>query len=110
MVANARNVREQYEAVVREMEPYYRSEADNIQFMVISREHGLLRYRVYDWGIGNVETMQKIMKIPRELPSDKQIATPGQANRRARNSPCPDEPAGLAIAPDTTTFNAAIRL
>ncbi|MFA4825123.1 MAG: hypothetical protein WC593_08185 [Methanoregula sp.] len=80
LVANARNVREQYEEVIREMEPYYRTEADNIQFMVLSREHGLLRYRVFDWGIGNVVTMQKIMKIPRASLSDTQIATTGPAN------------------------------
>lgn len=108
LVANARNVREQYEDVIREMEPYYRKEADNIQFMVLSREHGLLRYRVYDWGIGNVKTMQKILKIPREFPSDKQTDTPLPANQRARNSPCPVGPAGLAFAPDVTPLPAAI--
>ncbi|MHB8164006.1 MAG: hypothetical protein ACYDDV_06605 [Methanoregula sp.] len=110
LVANARNVREQYEEVVRVMEPYYRTEADNIQFMVISRAHGLLRYRVWDWGIGNVVTMQKIIKIPRASASDTQIATAGPANRRARNSPCPVGPAGLAIAPDAPTVHAAIPL
>ena len=108
LVANARNVREQYEEVVRLMEPYYRTEADNIQFMVLSREHGLLRYRVFDWGIGNVVNMQKILKIPRVSPSDQQTATPGPANRRARNSPCPVGPAGLAIAPDAPPVMVAI--
>ena len=108
LVANARNVREQYEAVVRVMEPYYRSEADNIQFMVLSREHGLLRYRVYDWGIGNVKTMQKIMKIPREFPSDQQTDIPVKVNQRARNSPCPVGPAGLAFSPDDTPVPVAI--
>jgi hypothetical protein len=109
-VANARNVREQYEAVIRVMEPYYRSEADNIQFMVISREHGLLRYRVWDWGIGNVVTMQKIMKIPRVSPSDTQTETTVPSDRRARNSPCPDGATGLAGAPDATHVHAAIPL
>jgi len=108
LVANARNVREQYEEVVRVMEPYYRTEADNIQFMVISREFGLLRYRVYDWGIGNVVTMQKIMKIPRASAPVQQIAIAGPANRRARNSPCPVGPAGLAFAPDAIPLPAAI--
>ncbi|PKL69958.1 MAG: hypothetical protein CVV30_00870 [Methanomicrobiales archaeon HGW-Methanomicrobiales-1] len=110
LVANARNVREQYEEIVREMEPYYRTEADNIQFMVISRAHGLLRYRVWDWGIGNVVTMQKIMKTPHASPSDQQITTSGPANRRARNSPCPVEPAGLVIAPDAPPVHTAIPL
>ena len=108
LVANARNVREQYEEVIREMEPYYRTEADNIQFMVLSREHGLLRYRVFDWGIGNVVTMQKILKIPRASLSDTQIDTSLPANRRARNSPCPVGPAGLAFAPDATPLPVAI--
>ncbi|MDO9326230.1 MAG: hypothetical protein Q7T80_14865 [Methanoregula sp.] len=108
LVANARNVREQYEKVVRVMEPYYRSETDNIQFMVLSREHGLLRYRVYDWGIGNVKTMQKIMKIPREFPSDQQTGITVKENQRARNSPCPVGPSGLAFAPDITPIKAAI--
>ncbi|MEI8330043.1 MAG: hypothetical protein WCF90_00005 [Methanomicrobiales archaeon] len=35
-VSNARNVREQFEEVISKMEPYYRTEADNIQFMVLS--------------------------------------------------------------------------
>ena len=110
LVANARNVREQYEEVVRLMEPYYRTEADNIQFMVLSREHGLLRYRVFDWGIGNVKTMQKIMKIPREFPSDQQTGITVKANQRARNSPCPVGPAGLAFAPDAPPVHMAIPL
>ncbi|MDO9323331.1 MAG: hypothetical protein Q7T80_00055 [Methanoregula sp.] len=110
LVANARNVREQYEEVVRVMEPYYRSETDNIQFMVLSREHGLLRYRVYDWGIGNEKTMQKIMKIPREFPSEQQTGITVPANQRARTSPCPVAPSVPAIAPDTTPLPAAIPL
>ena len=108
LVANARTVREQYEEVILEMEPYYRTEADNIQFMVLSREHGLLRYRVYDWGIGNVKTMQKIMKIPRASVSDQQTETTGPANQRARNSPCPVGPTGLAFAPDAPPLLVAI--
>ena len=104
-VANARDVGERYETDIRAMEPYYRSEADNIQFMIFSRESGLLRYRVYDWGIGNVRTMQKIMKSPRAFPSDTPITGQEPANRRARNSPCPDEQAGLVSAPDAISIS-----
>jgi len=64
-VANARDVRELYEDEIRRLEPYYRSDGDDIQFWVFSRKKKLIRYRVYDWGIGNVETMQKIMKNTR---------------------------------------------
>jgi hypothetical protein len=64
-VANARDVRELYEDEIRRLEPYYRSDGDDIQFWVFSRKNKLIRYRVYDWGIGNVETMQKIMKNTR---------------------------------------------
>jgi|GEM_PF-1427007 len=107
-VANARNVWEQYEDVIRQMEPYYRSEADNIQLLVISREHGLLRYRVYNWGIGNVITMQKIMKIPRKSQSDNQTPAPKPSDQRARTSPCPYAATGLAGAPESTPVPAAI--
>jgi len=106
--SNAHSIRNEYEAVIREMEIYYRSESDNLQFWVISREYGLLRYRVCDWGIGNVGTMQKITRTPRELPSDNQTAGPEPANRRVRNSPCPDGATGLDGAPDATPLHSAI--
>jgi len=61
-VNGARQVTEQYENSVRWMQKYYRSEEDNLQFWVFSREKGLLRYRVYDWGIGNEQTMKKLRK------------------------------------------------
>jgi len=61
-VNGARQVAEQYVDCVREIQKYYRSEEDNLQFWVFSREKGLLRYRVYDWGIGNEQTIRKPIK------------------------------------------------
>jgi hypothetical protein len=88
-VGNAREVRELYETDIREIQPYCLSAADNIQFWVFSREAGLLRYRVFDWGIGNVSTMQKILGKKGVTGSNQKSAPPGTANQRARNSPCP---------------------
>ena len=107
-VANAHDVTELYDAKVRKMQPYCRSDADNIQFWVFSRENGLIRYRVFDWGIGNEEKILKSMQKKHVAPSDKQIAASEPANRRARNSPCPDEPTGNARAPVDTPLHAAI--
>jgi len=89
-VANAREIRELYEKDIRAIQPFCRTSSDNIQFWVFSRENGLLRYRVFDWGIGNVTTMQKILKKKNDTASDTKSATTGQAIQRARNSPCPE--------------------
>lgn len=107
-VANARDVRLLYGKEIIRMEPYYRSDADNIQFWVFSRESGLIRYRVFSWGIWNVETILKSMQKKHVAPSDRQIATPEPANRRTRNSPCPVTPTGDAGAPVAAPFNVAI--
>jgi hypothetical protein len=107
-VANAHDVTELYGTKVRKMQPYCRSDADNIQFWVFSREIGLIRYRVFDWGIGNEEKMLKSMQKQHAAQSDKKIAPSEPANRRARNSPCPDEPTGNAGAPVDTPLHAAI--
>lgn len=41
------------------MQPFWNSDADNLQFWLFSRLAGLRRYRVFRGGIWNVETMQK---------------------------------------------------
>ena len=107
-VANARDVRLLYEEEIIRMESYYRSDADNIQFWVFSRENGLIRYRVFSWGIWNVETMLKSMQKQHVTQSDRQIATPEPANRRTRNSPCPVTPTDDAGAPVAAPINVAI--
>jgi len=89
-VANAREVRELYENDIRAIQPFCRAPSDNIQFWVFSREAGLLRYRVYDWGIGNVSTMQKILKEKSGTASNKKSTNIERSNQRARNSPCPE--------------------
>jgi hypothetical protein len=53
-VANARDVRELYEKEIREIQPYWKSDADDLQFWVFSRVNGLLRYRVFRGGIWRV--------------------------------------------------------
>jgi hypothetical protein len=93
-VANAREVRELYEKDIRAIQPFCRAPSDNIQFWVFSREAGLLRYRVYDWGIGNVSTMQKIFKEKSITASDKKSTNIERSNQRARNSPCPTGQSG----------------
>ncbi len=65
-VSGASEVTAQYEAHVHRLQKYYTSDADNLQFWVFSRKKGLLRYRVYDWGIGNEQTMQKLIKKPHD--------------------------------------------
>jgi hypothetical protein len=107
-VANAHDVKELYDRQIRKIQPYYRSDADNIQFWVFSRENGLIRYRVFDWGIWNEEKILKSMQKQHAAQSDKQIVASEPANRRARNSPCPDEPTGNAGAPVDTPLHAAI--
>lgn len=70
-VRNARDVRELYEPVIREMETFWHSDADNLQLWVFSREKGLIRYRIFNWGIWNVETMQKFMKTTRDIQQEQ---------------------------------------
>lgn len=41
---------------------YYRSPADSIELWIFSREIGLARYRVFDWGLANVTTVAKLFK------------------------------------------------
>ena len=107
-VANAHDVRELYDTKIKKIQPYCRSDADNIQFWVFSRENGLIRYRVFDWGICNEEKMLKSMQKQHVTQSDNQIAASEPANRRARNSPCPDAPAGPAGAPVDTSFHGVM--
>jgi len=57
-VMNAAGVRAYYSGEVVTLQPFWNSDADNIQFWLISRVAGLLRYRVFRGGIWNVETMQ----------------------------------------------------
>jgi len=98
-VRNAANVAELYEQEIRQMESHWKSHTDNLQFWIFSREKGLLRYRVYDWGIGNVETMQKIMKtdaIPALVP---RTVTPACPVQQSRSAPCPFSPPRPVPAP-----------
>jgi len=58
-IMNAAGVRDYLSKDVLEMQPFWHSDRDNIQFWVFSRVAGLIRYRVFRCGIWNVETMQE---------------------------------------------------
>jgi hypothetical protein len=93
-VGTAREVRDLYEQPIRRIQPYWTSPDDDLQLWVFSREVGLIRYRVYDWGIWNVEKVIKSMQKSEKPQSSVEIATQEPVIRRARNSPCPDAQTG----------------
>jgi len=98
-VANAAGVLEAYATLIRQMALVWQSPEDNLQFWIFSRTNGLLRYRVYDWGIGNVGTMEKIMKTGAEPAPVTGTAAPACPVQPVRNAPCTVSPSGLKAAP-----------
>ena len=107
-VTNATEVKELYEKDIREIQPYWMSDADNIQFWVFSRENGLLRYKVFNGGIWNVETMQKTTQKKQETKPVSETAEIKDEIRRMRDAPCPATPTGTAAAPVGTPAQAGI--
>jgi hypothetical protein len=91
-VANAVDVKDLYEDEIRRLQPYWHSDADNLQLWIISRENGILRYYVYRSGIRNVSPDKK----PQEIMAGEKTAPANNAIRRMRNAPCPDKATGAA--------------
>lgn len=107
-VTKAAEVVEAYEKEIREIQPYWKSDADQIQFWVFSRDKGLLRYAVFNGGIWNAGTMQKIMqKKPVDKPAP-QTAEISDEIRRMRDAPCTDAQTGSATGPVQTPARAGI--
>ena len=88
-VMNAADVKEYHSQEVIGMQPYWNSDADNIQFWLFSRVAGLLRYRVFRGGIWNVETMQKGWQEKRAGKADQESAKEGSAVQKSRTAPFP---------------------
>ncbi|PKG31201.1 MAG: hypothetical protein CW742_14635 [Methanoregula sp.] len=88
-VRNASDVRYYYSREVLEMQPYWESDADNIQFWLFSRVAGLLRYRVFRGGIWNVETMQEGWQEKRKEKTDCTTGVAGPAVQKSRTAPSP---------------------
>jgi hypothetical protein len=109
-VTNAAETRELYEREIREIQPYWTSDADNIQFWVFSREKGLLRYKVYAGGIQNVETMRKTTQKTEAIQPVQQTEELKDEIRRMRDAPCPATLTGHAAAPVLTPAQAGIPL
>jgi hypothetical protein len=107
-VTNAAETRGLYEKDIREIQPYWKSDADNIQFWIFSRENGLLRYQVYNGGIWNVDTMQKSKQKTQAIQSVQETAEDAKEIRRMRDAPCPAMPTGTASAPVGTPAQAGI--
>lgn len=107
-VTNAAEVVETYRKEIGEITPYWKSDADIIQFWVFSREKGLLRYAVFNGGIWNVETMQKIMQKKQATAPVQKTAELNDEIRRMRDAPCPATPTGHAAAPVQTPAHAGI--
>jgi len=95
-VRNASDVRYYYSREVLEMQPYWDSDADNIQFWLFSRVVGLLRYRVFRGGIWNVETMQEGWQEKRKERADCTNGVAGLAVQKSRTAPLPIHVTGLA--------------
>jgi hypothetical protein len=98
-VANAAGARDAYDTLIRQMALVWQSPEDNLQFWIFSRENGLLRYRVYDWGIGNVGTMDKIMKTGAKSAPVTGTAAPACPVQPVRSAPCTISPSGPEAAP-----------
>lgn len=88
-VRNASDVRYYYSREVLEMQPYWESDADNIQFWLFSRVTGLLRYRVFRGGIWNVETMQEGWQEQQKQRADCTTGIAGDAVQKSRTAPLP---------------------
>ena len=88
-VMNASDVRYWYSREVLELQPYWNSDIDNIQFWLFSRVAGLLRYRVFRGGIWNVETMQKGWQEKRAEKADQESEKEGAAVQKSRTASFP---------------------
>ena len=88
-VMNASDVRHYYSRKVLELQPYWNSDADNIQFWLFSRPAGLLRYRVFRGGIWNVETMQNGWQEKRAGTADQETAEGNPPVQKSRAAPSP---------------------
>jgi len=88
-VKNAADVRHYHSREVLELQPYWESDADNIQIWISSRVAGLLRYRVFRCGIWNVETMQEGWQEKRKEKADSESAKGGIAVQKSRTTSVP---------------------
>lgn len=88
-VKNAADVGQYYSLEVLALQPYWNSDADNIQFWLFSRVAGLLRYRVFRCGIWNVETMQKGWQEKRAEKADQESAKGVTAVQKSRTASFP---------------------
>lgn len=95
-VRNASDVRYYYSREVLEMQPYWESDTDNIQFWLFSRVAGLLRYRVFRGGIWNVETMQEGWQEKQKEKADCISGVTGLAVQKSRTAPLPIRVTGHA--------------
>ena len=107
-VTNAAEVKVLYEKEIKEIQPYWKSDSENIQFWVFSRESGLFRYKVFNGGIWNVDTMQKIIQKTQAIKPVQETAEVGEEIRRMRDAPCPATQTGNAAAPVDTPVHAGI--
>jgi len=88
-VKNASDVRYWYSREVLELQPYWNSDTDNIQFWLFSRVAGLLRYRVFRGGIWNVETMQNGWQEKRAAAAVQESEDEEAAVQKSRTAPFP---------------------
>jgi len=88
-VMNASDVRYYYSREVLRLQPYWNSDADNIQFWIISRVAGLLRYQVFRGGIWNIETMQDGWQEKRAARADAETTGGKTAVQKSRTAPLP---------------------
>jgi hypothetical protein len=107
-VSNAVEVMGMYEKEIVEIGPFWKSDADNIQFWVFSRKKGLFRYQVYNGGIWNVETMQKSKQKTQAMKPEQQTAKTDEEIRRMRDARCTATVTGVAAAPVQTPVQAGI--
>ncbi|MCK9580844.1 MAG: hypothetical protein M0Q92_10415 [Methanoregula sp.] len=99
-VMNAAGVRTYHSRDVLELQPYWNSDADNIQFWLFSRAAGLLRYRVFRGGIWNVETMQEGWQEMRAEKAKGETEVIRQAVRKSRTAHAPVHATGHEYALD----------
>ncbi len=85
-VMNAAGVRAYHSREVLELQPFWDSDVDNIQFWLFSRAAGLLRYRVFRGGIWNVETMQEGWQEKRAGTADGKKESMDQAVQKSRTA------------------------
>lgn len=99
-VMNAAGVRAYCSGEVVTLQPFWNSDADNIQFWLISRVAGLLRYRVFRGGIWNVETMQNGHTKTRAEAADCKTEGGNPAVQESRTARGRAASTGCGTAPD----------